>query len=70
MSGEEIDIEITDDGVIFDAKNFHGKTCMTELEIFLKGLKAMGISSDVSKQEKKQAYHEQRSQNRVDQRRS
>lgn len=70
MSGEEIEVTISDEGIVFEATGFHGKTCTDELEKFVKGLKAMGIESEVIKQEKKQAYYEQRSNTRLESRRN
>ena len=70
MSGEEIEIIVTDDGMTVNAKNFKGTACTESLDKLLKGMKSDGVSSEITEQVKKPEYHVSRSNTTVHQRRS
>lgn len=57
MTGEEIVIECTPNGMKIDAKNFTGDACTVELEKILNDLKELGITSTITNQHKKAEYH-------------
>ncbi len=57
MSGEEIEVECTPDGMTFNLKNFQGPTCSEQLDKILADLKAAGIESKVLEERKKAEYH-------------
>jgi hypothetical protein len=61
---EQIDIEIGDDGIKFDAKGFKGGTCLSELDEFLKYMKSVGIEVSIDDQKmKSEAYNVEREKN-------
>jgi len=60
MSGEEIEIECTPDGMHVDMKNFTGDACTIELGKMLKDLEELGIKSTIITQQKKAEYHASR----------
>jgi hypothetical protein len=68
MSGEQVEIEITDDTMTVEAKGFKGKACTESLDKLLEGMKKDGIESAITEQTKKAEYHVARSDTRVHQR--
>lgn len=60
MSGEEVEIECTPDGMKIDMKNFTGDACTVELGKMLKELEDLGIKSTITSQHKKAEYHASR----------
>jgi hypothetical protein len=60
MSGEEIEIECTPDGMKVDMKNFTGDTCTVELEKMFQDLEKLGIKATITNQQKKAEYHASR----------
>jgi hypothetical protein len=55
---EEMEITITPDGIIIDAKGYQGKTCLVELEKLIKHLEESGIHIDGKEQRLKEAARE------------
>ena len=57
MSGEELTIVITDNGMTVDAKNFKGKACTETLDKLIQDMKKDGISTEITEQTRKAEYN-------------
>jgi hypothetical protein len=69
MSGEEMIIDITDDGMTVEAKGFKGKACTESLDKLITDMAKDGIKGTITDQTKKAEYNVVRSDTRVHQRR-
>jgi len=67
MSGEEVEITITNDGMTVEAKNFKGQACTESLDKMIRGMKKDGVESDITNQTKKAEYHVARSNTTIHQ---
>lgn len=66
MSGEEIRITITPDGMTFDASNFAGKSCLKEYQNFVDYMAKLGITcKEVSQEMKQESYIEETQEDTV-----